>query len=878
MTLVGSKTLTSLTASNSQIRSLVTLSKVATSVVDTARRAFASDVTQYSIVGSGSVSTYLSQFGAVAPELVLSNTQFGLDQSRLGANVLPPIPTLDSIEPKLDQINGVLDAFVVNVKFSMDETDVASVSSFEVMRVDFGRDLSVLPPSFSSLALTAVQSTRKNTDSYLISAVRPTDGVSNEITQNVKDDAFAAQKSVINEITTEPLSPNRQSNKISQYDTSLVNIAGLDQSVVSNVQFAINQRSISTNRSISIDASIGRSSGLNILKSDSVQTESLTTTSKIGDSIKIGTVSSRSADRRFGNFLEYSFLDATVSYGHTYGYFVVAVSSTGKRSVRSRLIKTSVSFKIAPPSPSVVYDIRDNMVIMNIVAHSLIVDHFEIYRAIDAFDITYYGRADCAHGAATFIDRRAPHGIPVEYRVYSVNGFGIKSAQPFSFTIQVPEYGAMKMPAAPAITAEQDVGGRAIRVSIKTDEPDIVAAFVMRRDATIEQQAFTCPNFPAGKTFGLRSKSFNSIADSRIVTDRSWNGFLRINSGSASLIDQDVAWDRNYFYSAYIVDRKGNRSDSAFSSNVFVGSRRILDAPKSLSATYSSSSITLSWLPGTSDFSVTDLLGDQDVLAATAVRSVYQVERRQAGKSAWAVYAPTTGTSHVEQVEQGVYDYRVIALQSGGLLSVYSDSVTVVAMEAPKPITTLWAKSAAGVDPVTITLSWNDDNNPDGWEIQRAEVNRVFGSGITSVNSSATANLQYTPLVKIKRESSRSLSRAADSLAVHVDNDLFVGSRWYVDGAVLRENSYFYRIRSVAWNGRTSDWTYVAFKFNDRPFIEKFNSIISASQVAVLAADPVKISSVAGVQLQTAEQVLVKSFGTVAVSTVTTTPTLRFKL
>jgi hypothetical protein len=322
------------------------------------------------------------------------------------------------------------------------------------------------------------------------------------------------------------------------------------------------------------------------------------------------------------------------------------------------------------------------------------------------------------------------------------------------------------------------------------------------------------------------------------------------------MVDAAVGFDRIYQYTVFGVDVRGNLTSPAHSSPLRVSVKPIVDPPVNVEAEVVVSEgvptgVTISWDGGTSDFSPNELIGDQDVLAATAVRSVFQVERRVVGGSVWDVMPATTESFFTDPVSSAPnppfrpayavslqeYDYRVIAMQSGGFISNYTDPVRVLISPEVKPPGTIWVRSTdTAISPTHVVVSWNYSGDfVDGWEVERAVVNKIYGSKITSMDSREALSLNYKSVASIKRESSRAHGLSSDTTGF--DPRAFVGNRYYIDQEVSLANSYFYRVRAID-SRRSSDWVYAGIVLNDSPFDRKFMSALSDDERLSMSLDP----------------------------------------
>jgi hypothetical protein len=327
-------------------------------------------------------------------------------------------------------------------------------------------------------------------------------------------------------------------------------------------------------------------------------------------------------------------------------------------------------------------------------------------------------------------------------------------------------------------------------------------------------------------------------------------------SGSASFIDQTVEFDRIYQYSTFGVDVRGNLTSAVFDSPVFVAVKPVPDAPVSVTGTVTSvdgfpRSVLISWDAGTTDFSPSDLIGDQDALSATSQRSLFQIERRTVGEAVWQALPAVTGNFFIDRVstEQAPkfrppfpipgqqYDYRIIAMQSGAFVSTHTGPIRVPVFPEVAAPDILWVRaSATSLRPISIIISWQYDGIfIDRWEVERAVTNKVFGAKITSMDSRLAQELQYTQVASVPRESSRGIGLSMSPPLL--DQRVSVGNRFFIDRDVSMANSYFYRVRSIDSAGRASGWSYGGISLSDSPFDRKFFSTLSDVEKSSIALD-----------------------------------------
>lgn len=870
-------------------RAVEDLSARGTREVDVVRQAFVTGAPPQATFSSGSKSDFINRFAApgIGSEIVRSTAMFGLSTAVVSAPVPPPRPELDRIEVDNDRSRGVLDSFFARVVFSMASSDLSRVSYFRVLRARAGR-AHAPAPAFSAIAdSTPFGSRTKSFELVSNSAFRASEiGVGNVLTRFVADDRFSNQRVVVSSSSLRPLPPVLNTNRRGVSAAGLVSIPNGDRSVIEDVTFYVNQRTIAPRAPLSVPLSVGQRQGLSVLQGSSIGAS--TSIISVGNSVGFSEVARIPASRgtQVGSFMEFEYVDPSVVYGSAYSYYVVAVSSVGFESVRTRIVDVEIVRSIPPSTPEVMFAVLGNVPRFSITCSGSFTDHVEVFRRggtppqevrllstqkamIDRgssllMDSGFYHIGDVGIGPArssTFVDRNVSPGQSLEYRIYSVDSFGLKSATPFSCSVFLPDHGKVVPLQTPSITAEQVTGDRIVRITIWSEDPRVTSFVLSRRELTTREKPYKQPNHPAyftlGTTTAVRARSRSGPSMSQF-SSKAWNGIIRAVSGSGQFDDTAIEFDRIYQYSVHGVDLRGNLTADAPSTPVFIAVKPVVDAPAGVTGTLVSdqsgnpSGVLVEWSAGTLDFSPLELIGDQDVLSATSQRSVFQVERRQAGASVWHALPPVTATHFIDPVSSvpaprfragyaelnAAYDYRVIAMQSGAFISAHTDSVRVVVTPEIFPPDVIAVRSSpTSLRPLSVVVSWRYSGVfIDGWEIERAVTNKIYGARIPSMDSSLARNLSYTGIGRITRESSRALG--ISSTGRPLDPRVFAGNRFFIDRDVSMANSYFYRVRAFDAVGRTSDWTYGGILLTDSPFDRKFMSSLSDDEKSSLALDP----------------------------------------
>ena len=876
-------------------QALTDLSVKSRAEVTAVRDAFVSGAPPLLTAGSGSVSDFVGRFGGrgAASDLVRSTVQFGVKSSVVGTIVAPPKPELDYVEVADDRSFGVLDSFYTHLVASLAVSDVPRVSYIRIMRAPNGRAGSAVKPSFSGMIDSMPIGTKTKSTEYISNTAFRANGVGvgNKLTDFVADDTFSKQRVAVSSGNLRPLPPMINTNRIGSSDSALVSVANADRSVLEDVKFYVNQRTMSPAQPLEEPLMVAQRAGINVLQGSTVGGR--TSVVEQGNSAGFYEVARLPVTnaRQVGAFIEVDYYDPSVVHGASYVYYVCAVTKNGIEGPRSRLVKADIVRFRPPGSPSVLFGVVAGRPRFSLRCSGTFIDHVEVFRrggivpesvrvlstrdalvdnvAAISTDSGFYHIADVGVGvdrSAVYVDRDAVGGQSLDYRFYTVDAFGVKSPTPFSCSVVIPDHGAPVPLPIPSITAEQAAGGRVVSISVHCDDPRITSFIVARREVSSGQNSYRQPSTPDYFTLGTPQSA--KRADSRIgptlsqFSKRAWSGILTAVSGAATMQDLSVEFDRRYQYAVYAIDVRGNRSSTVPSSPVFVSVKPVSDPPVGLTGTLivgsgnKPSSVLLQWTGGTSDFSPNELVGDQDVLNATSVRTVYQVERRAAGASKWDVMPATTSSYFIDPISDDKapkfrpsyatanmeYDYRAIAMQSGAYLSTHTEPVRIVtAPGAEAPVALFVRSTPTSLRPIQIVVSWQYDGKfIDGWQVERASTNKIFGSKIFSMDSPDARGLNYQPVASVTRESSRGHGVSADP---RIDRKVFVGNRFYVDQDVDLANSYFYRARGFDSAGRLSDWTYAGISLVDSPHDRKFMSALSDDEKAALALDPRPISS-----------------------------------
>jgi hypothetical protein len=820
----------------------------------------------------------------------------GVASSPVGSIVSPPAPELDFVRIGNGQKRGrgTLDSFYAKVVVSLTQADAAEASYVRILRASNGVLSSAPSPGFSAMidAMPATVS-RKNTDCVAQTAFRAAAvGVGNRLTTAVHDDVFTGTRVVVASASLRPLPTPVNTNRTTSSPAGLVTLANADRSVLENVTFYVNQRSSTIPGQLQLPLQVVSKQGMNVLQGSGVSSASpIVQASNAAGFAEVArlTVANRPT---VGGYVELEWTDGAVTYGSSYSYYAVVGNSLGLEGPRSRIIKADVIRVVPPKAPVTLFSVISDEPRFSLVCSGSFLDHIEVFRrggkppqtvpllntAQAAFDegppVTtdsgYYHIGDVGLGidrSAVYVDTDVLAGQAYDYRIFTVDSFGFKSSTPFSCSITLPDYGSRAPLALPAITAEQSQGGEAVTVTLAADDDRVTSFIVSRIECKTHEEAFRSPTTPSYFTLGTprSAKRFRSRSGPSLDrnSSKAWTGVLTAVSGAAQFVDQAVTFDRVYQYAVKSVDVRGNTTTSVLSAPVMVAVKPVSDSPVAVTAavvleptTGAPTAVTVAWGAGTNDFSPNDLIGDQDVLASTAQRSVYQVERRAIGASKWEVMPATTDLSFSDPVSTAPapkfrppyaavnleYDYRVIAMQSGAYLSTYTDPVRIVVAPGITAPPILYVRSTpSSVRPVVLAVSWRYDGQfVDQWEIQRAVTNKIYGSKIFSMASADAQSLDYQWFATVPREASQGVGVSAE--AVPLPTTVVPGNRFVLDPWVSLANSYFYRVRALDANGNPSAWTYGGIQLTDSPFDRKFMSSLTAAQKSSMATDPRPVS------------------------------------
>lgn len=595
-----------------------------------------------------------------------------------------------------------------------------------------------------------------------------------------------------------------------------------------------------------------------------------------------------------GDIVEYEFLDESIGFGRGYRYYISSIDRDMIESVRSQIVSLTVEGIRVPNRPKRVFSYNVvNGISLNIIVDDQLVEKFEIFRKenTSAFArgsrfasmeiantrgfnlgqvITERGAngfvkiGECLNASlgqgSSFYDRDVLPGLKYDYRIYSVDIFGNKSESPYEVSLFVPEKSTKTNELLkPSLTAEVDSTTGKARLTFKCADARVRNLFLSRRDLTIGQKAFTAPSQVNRIKLGNPKAGEGSLHFEDIVLrgenkDVSWTGMFENSTDEIVYIDKTVHPDHIYQYRIHGIDLYGNSTTYEISKPFLVVNRPMVSAPVNLTAEvvqgpgFTVGGVVLRWQEGNVTFPSEDMMGNQDSLSSTSVRTLYQIERKKVGEERWAEFPlipdlsffdpspsslgdqkPEFRPSLIESNQR--YVYRVKALQTGTFVSNYGNSVEVFAgLPTLAPTNFRIRPSDAKVKPFYVVLNWDTPNQSgviDRWEIERAEINNFAASRLNVKNPSDFQNLIFVKHRVVFRESSRFVAQGLDILtkakleiaSSENQNDrgnkslsLFTGDHQFQDTDVRFGNTYFYRIRALGVDGIFSNWIYRGVK------------------------------------------------------------------
>lgn len=367
-----------------------------------------------------------SFLGVDAKNLAISS---GLIKSSLAA-VLPfsdhgngiqtntAVPAIDHVEVSLDKKQGLTDAFVATVTFSIPRSMVASgkitsvrVFRAEVQNPDFARTAGKLSVHAMDILRSDNNRSRAKNQDYLgiyESQARQA-GVSNAVTSlNPIDPSLNTRLSTTNHLpvserqltsVSHPQNDGAKHAALSSYVDSK-NLLDLDFSVINDLKSLRNiqiQNPGVAQRLPSDVLHVGRSTysqnpsrvGLaqqqetrNLFPSNANNQKNVVAPSNnLNFKEILFTSLSKISSHLIGNYIEYSFDDPTITFGKSYRYYALSVDTNMQESQRSRIVQIDVDGLRVPSFPSKVSArVISSRISLSIMVEDELVEKFEIYR------------------------------------------------------------------------------------------------------------------------------------------------------------------------------------------------------------------------------------------------------------------------------------------------------------------------------------------------------------------------------------------------------------------------------------------------------------------------------------------------------------------
>lgn len=815
------------------------------------------------------------------------------------------VPQVESAEIDISKDRGATDNFYVGLTFNVQTSLSDTVKLFRIFRAEVDDPTFTRPlPVISSNGMQRLQSFRgvRTQDQAAITQKRLDEmGVANAVSLLNYVNPFTGKRVSANTgnatLVVPPPLPYQQRRADLNLDHLPDALAHLDKSVAQNINVIFN---LQNNPILGISASAdtgsftvgaGRVSGswspLLVDRSNKLEFQEIAhfTPGKL-------------MSTQVGSMTEYYYEDATVSYGGGYKYFVVSVDDKAVQSARSAVVDAVIEGLRIPPRPlNTVALIGDKSITLTVTTTDQLVEKFEIYRKDD--DVNAAQRAlaqtisdqegysvsaaaqqigknrfllvgECFNSlksGGTFMDGAAIPGRPYTYRVYSVDIFGNKSESPFELDAYIPDRNQQHVALqSPTLLAEVDANTHKMKLTFSCSDPLVERLRLERIDLSTGETAFSIPQAPSRVILGYgRSpiKNRASMSGERLFNPSAtdlWTGVFN-NTGQQSFVDTTVQYDHIYQFRVCGEDRYGNKTSYVISPPLMIVRHPFVNPPAALSASVSVDRFgfiqgaRLNWQAGSLDISVGDQLGSQNSLADTAVRTLYQVQRRLVGEDRWLSFPLLSGTLFLDQVDSGspapsfrppylqqnqFYEYRVQAIQTGSFISNFTAPIKLfVGYDVGVPANFVIRTPATTVRPFYTMLNWDTPPNSgivDRWEIERADLSNIAAAQFNTKNPDAFSTLSYRKFRTVYRESSRFSSRETDGLSGSMNTLIMVGQHFYMDTTVDFGNTYFYRVRAISPEGQVSGWTYRGIKVTSTSFEQKYVPLISAAEKQQLAA------------------------------------------
>ena len=828
------------------------------------------------------------------------------------------VPQIENVLVDLDPRKGTVDAFYAGITFNLKTSDLPGVKLVRVFRAQVKEPVYTRP--ISPLSYIGVQKIGSQNNSSATTIVRRLNdnGVENAVDSLGEPNAFTGLPMAASAdghlIIPPPLAgqavqPNSDPNVPEAFHH-------LDKSVIENINVLFNLQSnpvfgytiAPTTSSMRVGTNVSGDLPLGQAQREQQRGDVAKSYAIVDNDNKLEfqEIAHFSPDviysQEIGDLTEFFFADDSVSYGGGYKYFIVSINDQMVQSVRSTVVDAIVEALRVPPRPTTVTATSDQKSIsLTMIVDDQLVEKFEIHRLDLGRNPKSATKAEVISGqagfaveqtirevaqnnfllvgevlngqksGASFLDTDVVPGTPYIYRVYSVDVFGNKSESPFEINAYVSDRSGQIIPLkAPSILAEVDETSKKIKITFSSNEPTIQRIRLERLDMTAGENEFSIPSSPSRVILGTgRSPLKNRLSlRGELLTDydpsTAWLGFFQ-NTGAAQVfVDRSVQFDHVYQYRAYGEDRYGNKSSIAMTAPLLVNRKPLISSPVNLQAvvTWDSSfviqGVKLVWSPGSLDVSAADKLGNQQTLAQSSVRTLYQVQRRADGQETWENFPLTEKLELFDAVEgvdgdvapnfrpsflklNKMYHYRVQALQAGDFISNFTVATpTFTGFKASVPSDFVLRTPSTYRRPFFIMLNWGTppiSGIIDRWDIERAEVNNFAAVKLNLNNPESFNQISYRSFKSVYRESSRFSGRESDMVnnSEDVNTNVVVGQHYLMDTQVDFGNTYFYRIRAVDTGGNASGWVYKGMKLTSQAFENKWAPLYTDEEKKRLA-------------------------------------------
>jgi hypothetical protein len=853
---------------------------------------------------------------AIGSPVAIGEMQRGRLRERAAPSASPNshVPQFDFVDVLFDRKKGSIDGFYALVKFSVSGQAArdGTLKAVKVFRADVSNEVVRPLATISMLGLSRISSStsRKNANVLEMHERRLREANrTSALTTLLSVDPIDGNRQAA---SSTPVTPGESGNSRtkSKSDKALAgylkpgeDIGSLDSSVASNLNFL---RNIQRSRGVQAMMS-PENVGSAVVDLDTRAKLQIRQTEALGKlPTAVGATIMQNANAsgfrelgvftfdafkktEVGGFLELSFEDVTVTFGKTYRYYIVSIDAGMNESLRSKIVSVTIAPTVAPASPAVslITADRTGTSFVMLSSGSILPEKFEVYRrerfserqeqsmqirtsaTKDGYTVgtetrdalsngfIQVGEAQAGHdGSGIFNDRRVRAGRTYDYSFYSVDSFGNKSQTPTTVEAYISDPLRPRPLRAPSILAEPFPDG--MKVSITNNDDKAVAVLLSRRNMTVDRSRFTTPSQPLRSILGRQRDpiSRSSYVGQHVVND-GWTGTFMVSKDQQIIFnDRFSRRDMTYQYRVVAVDRFGNESSAAFSSPAMVTLDPKLEAPVGLAAAYDGSAVNLSWTDSNIDVDALDRIGSQDALADSAVRTLFQIERRPTGQDSWDRFPLVTGSMFSDPVRSdqhpssrppwpkkgAEYQYRVSLIQTGSFVSDFSQPVTVKVVDrVSAPVAVSIKASDTKVRPFYVSLGWSTPEKSgvvDKWEIERAVLNNIAAARINLKNRTEIESLKFKARASIGRESSRGLARSIDPSMRDVSTARAAapGDHSFIDDDISFGNSYVYRLRAVGLDGITSQWIYRGVSVRDELFDAKLNSQITMKERVGLAA------------------------------------------